>query len=230
MSESEKIVAAKKALELKEVKEAKNLGIGTGSTVAFFIQEMPQEFIRDKMFVASSIDTSIRLKAKGAKLLDPRFVDEIDVYIDGADAIDIDGNLVKGGGAALFGEKLLALISKAFIVISDSSKVVEDLRRVSIPVEVHSFALTYALKRIESYGLKPKIRESLKGKFGPVISDFHGVIIDVDASRWSGDLKSLEEALKKIPGIIETGLFLQMADLIIIGDKVNVGKKSREKL
>jgi len=224
-----KMRAAEAALKLEEFEKAEVVGIGTGRTVAHLISAIPEEDLKRKKFAASSIETALLLKKRGATVLDASALDEVDIYIDGADAVDPEGNLVKGGGAALFREKVLASMSNFFAVIVDEGKLVSDLRSRPIPIEVNPFALSYVLRRLREKGIDASVRESGGGKYGPVVSDSSGIIVDLKPWSWKGKLEELESELKKIAGIIETGLFIGMADLIIVGGESSVVTKQGRK-
>jgi len=204
-------------LEMDVLEKASVIGVGTGSTVALLIEEMPREILAEKLFATTSIDTMLRLKRRGARIVDISSVDEIDVYVDSADFFDINLNLIKGGGAAHFREKVLALQSRRFIAVVDESKFRENLLSEPIPLEVHPLALGYVLKRIKLLGLDASVRESGQGKWGPVVSESGGVVLDVNARKWRKSLKELDRELKMITGVIETGLFIEMVESIIVG-------------
>ncbi len=212
-----KSIAASKALELDEVVDSRIIGVGTGSTVKKFIELMPERFFRDKFFVASSWDTVLRLRSRGARVLDLMSVDRLDVYVDGADAVDPNGNLIKGGGAALLREKILANMAHNFVVIVDKSKIVDDLRVRRLPLEVVPQALSFVLRRLKEIGFNAEVRVSGKGKWGPVSSDSCGAIVDLDFSVWEAGLDELDIALKRITGVVETGLFIGMTDILVVG-------------
>jgi ribose 5-phosphate isomerase A len=217
--------AAEAALELEEYKESEVVGIGTGSTVAHLISLIPEKDFEEKTFVASSMETALSLKKRGAKVLEGALLDKIDIYIDGADAVDGEGNLVKGGGAALFREKILASMSDFFAVIVDESKLVESLKYKPIPIEVNPFALSYVLRKLREMELRGEVRKAGSGKYGPVVSDSFGIIVDLDASDWKEGIEELDRRLRNIVGVVETGLFIGMADAIIMGGEEAVVRK-----
>jgi ribose 5-phosphate isomerase A len=140
----------------------------------------------------------------------------LDVALDGADQIDNLLNLIKGGGGALTREKIVASAAKKFIVVADETKLVGKLGTdCRVPVEVLPFALAPALAEIEELGGKPFLRES-KGKVGAVVTDNGNYIVDVDFGVIT-DAQELNMQLKLIPGLIETGLFIAMADIVYLG-------------
>jgi ribose 5-phosphate isomerase A len=215
--EAEKQAAAKTALGLEEVKKSRILGVGTGSTVQYFIENLPPQYIDDKVFVASSIDTAYMLAKRGARVLDPLTVDEIEVYVDGADAVDSDGDLIKGGGAALLKEKILARNSDSFIVIVDRSKLIEDLRAYPIPLEIIPSSMPRVVRWLADMKLNPMVRRCGSGKWGFVVTENGNLIIDIDAREWRGGLEELDISMKRITGVVETGLFIGMSDIIVVG-------------
>ncbi len=210
-----------KALELPYWRDSKVIGIGTGRTVTMLLSLMPRGFLENKVFVASSLDTLLRLKTLGARVLDPSSVCRLDMYIDSADAFDEKARLVKGGGAALSMEKILAFASKRFIVVVEEEKLVKNILSVRIPVEVRKEAISIVAEVLREKGLKPEIREAQKGKRGPIITDLGGIIIDIDASMWNDTPEKLDRFLKSIPGVVETGLFIDMATDIVVGYRDN---------
>ncbi len=209
--------AIREVLSLRELLDAEIIGIGTGSTMTLLINNMPKHLITSKLFVASSIDTVMKLKMRGARVLDLNSIDEIDVYIDSADFYDKNKNLIKGGGGALSLEKILAFYSKTFIVVVDCFKERENLLNEKIPIEVRRDSITLVKKYLEKeLGLRTEVRVG-SGKKGPVISDSSGALIDLKAGEWMWSIEKLDEELHKIPGVIETGLFINMTDKLVIG-------------
>lgn len=215
--------AAKAAL--KYVDGASVVGVGTGSTVEKFIEllgSMARDY-RDRVFVASSLDTMLKLRGRGFKVVYPGVIDYIDVYVDGADEVDPGLNMIKGGGAALTLEKILTYYSRERIFIVDYRKLVKKLgEKHSIPIEVLPWAVSMVYSYLKNKGYNPVIRSARMGKYGPVVSDVGGVIVDIKPS--SFDPLELERELKMLPGVIETGLFIGMADRVIVGwsDRVEV--------
>ena len=222
-----KLNAARKAVEF--ITDAEVIGVGTGSTVEMFIKilsELGSDF-RDKVFTASSIDTVLKLSDIGLKVLHPASIERIDVYVDGADEVDRDLNMIKGGGAALTLEKILTYYSSKRIFIVDHTKLVSHLgEKHPVPIDVQPYALRMVYSYLLRRGYNPKIRYSVKGKYGPVISDIGGVIIDVYPPK-DFDPQELERELASLPGVIETGLFIGLADYVIVGyeDRVSVLKR-----
>ena len=208
------------ALVVKEFEEvlsnARIIGAGTGSTVSIIVDLLvSQGMLDDKIVVPSSIDTAMKLSSKGIAVTDPMTVEAIDAYIDGADEVDPYGNMVKGRGAALLGEKMLAYKSRVNIFVVDESKIVDKLGSMKpVPIEVHRWMLRTVEKVVRDMGYDYSFRSG--GKDGPVISDFCGVIMDLYTGPIS-DPYGLEDRLRSIPGLVETGLFLGYADYVVVG-------------
>ena len=229
--EKAKLMAAKYAFRLI-LPSHRVIGIGTGSTVEKFIQLLSEkrELFHDKVFVASSIDTALKLREHGFKVLSTTTINKIDVYIDGADEVDPEMNMIKGGGAAHVLEKILAYNAGTRIFIVDYTKLVSRLgEKHPVPVEVLPEALLFVYRRIKELGLRADIRKSRGGKYGVVISDTRGVIIDVHLDK-PVDAAELERVLCETPGIIGTGFFIGLADKIIVGypDHVEIIEKTRK--
>ncbi len=226
--EKAKLMAAKHAFQLIHPSH-RVIGIGTGSTVEKFIQILSEkrELFHDKVFVASSIDTALRLREHSFKVLNTTTIDKIDVYIDGADEVDPAMNMIKGGGAAHVLEKILAYNAKTRIFIVDYTKLVRRLgEKHPVPVEVLPEAALFVYRKIMELGLRADIRRSGGGKYGVVVSDTRGVIIDIHLDK-SVDVFNLERILRDVPGIIGTGFFIGLADKVIIGypDHVEIIEK-----
>ena len=223
-------IAKQKAAEeaLKRVLSLKPriLGVGTGSTVDVFIDMLPrfEKELRNVTFVCVSLYSAYRVAQKGFNVSQLSVVSEVDVYVDGADEVDGNMNMIKGGGGASTLEKIVAYASRYKIFIVDYTKLVKRLgEKHSIPVEVLPEALNVVYKKLKELGFEVSIRMVKSGKYGFVVSDTRGVILDVKPST-DFDPKELELVLKRIPGVVETGLFVDMADEIIVGypDRVEV--------
>ena len=209
-----KLKAARKALEL--IKDGMIVGLGSGSTAKLFIEELGKLVKEglDILAIPSSIDSHLLAVENGIPLTDLFQHPEVDIYIDGADQVDENLNLIKGGGGALTREKVLAHASKKFYVIVDENKLVERLS-MPIPIEVLPFAYGFVKKRLEEMGFRCELREG-KGKLRPVISDNGNFIADVHAGVVENPEK-MERDLK-IVGIIENGIFpSKIVDGVIVG-------------
>jgi len=212
-----KLNAAKKAVEY--VLDAEVIGIGTGSTVEKFIEVLAgyKSDLRDRVFTGSSIDTVLKLSKLGFKVADPLSLRKLEVYVDGADEVDPSLNMIKGGGAALTLEKLLTFYSRKRVFIVDHTKLVSRLgEKHPVPIDVLPQAVNMVLSYLMEKGYNVQIRYPHKGKYGPVVSDIGGVIIDVEVPD-GADPVVLEKELKLIPGVIETGIFINLADYVIVG-------------
>lgn len=207
-----KQAVARAALEY--VVEGEIVGVGTGSTANFFIDELGK--IRDKVkgAVASSEATAARLRSHGIEVLDLNDVDSMPVYVDGADEITPQGAMIKGGGGALTREKIVASVADRFICIADESKLVGVLGKFPLPVEVIPMAQAVVTRKLIALGGQPKLRMK-DGQ--PFITDNGCVILDVI------DLPILnpaeiETAINVIPGVVTVGLFAQRgADVCLLG-------------
>ncbi len=216
-----KMAAAKGALELILSRDIELLGIGTGSTVERFISLLPRDIVsKIEGFVPTSRDTARKLFERGfRRILDSTVLGSgLDAYIDGADEVDPRGRLVKGRGGALLGEKLVAFSSKYNVIIVDESKIVEILgSKKPLPVEVVPEGLEVVLRVFRDKGLRYSVRPC-NCKDGPAVSDWRGILVDL----YTGPLKDPEQfdqELHLIPGVVETGLFIDLTDVVVIGLK-----------
>ena len=192
------------------------IGVGTGSTANFFIDELAKIKHQIKGTVASSEATAARLAAHGIPVLDLNDVAEIAVYIDGADEITEQGAMIKGGGAALTREKIVASVSKKFVCIADGSKLVDVMGKFPLPVEVLPMARNAVSRQLAALGGQPKLR--LKPGTGEAfVTDNGGNILDV-AGLSITDPKGLEAQINQIVGVIAVGLFAARgADVCLLG-------------
>lgn len=190
------------------------IGVGTGSTANFFIDELGKIKQRIKGAVASSEATAERLRGHGIPVFDLNDVDAISVYVDGADEITDTGAMIKGGGAALTREKIVASVSGKFVCIADGSKLVQVLGKFPLPVEVVPMAGQAVMRKLAALGGQP----TLRAKAGlPVVTDNAAHIIDV-AGLSITDPVELERTINQIPGVITVGLFaLRGADVCLLG-------------
>jgi len=205
-----KNAAALKALEF--IENDTIVGVGTGSTVNFFIDGLAS--IKDKITgaVSSSEESSKRLKAHGIEVFDLNSIDILDVYIDGADEITSHMAMIKGGGAALTREKIVAAVAKKFICIADDSKQVRVLGSFPLPVEVIPMARSYVARELVKLGGDPVYRQGVITDNGNVILDVHNLEIL--------DPKKLETQINALVGVVTNGLFaLRGADTLILGSQ-----------
>ena len=204
-----KIEVAKAAL--KYVVPDSIIGVGTGSTANFFIDELATIKEHVEGAVASSVATANRLEENGITVFDLNDVEEISVYIDGADESDQQLNLIKGGGGALTREKIVAAVSSQFVCIADESKLVSVLGAFPLPVEVIPMSTNYVKRQIaETTGGSPILRDGFTTDNGNLILDIHGLKIK--------DPKRLENQLNNIVGVVTNGLFATRgADILLLG-------------
>jgi ribose 5-phosphate isomerase A len=192
------------------------IGVGTGSTANFFIDELAKIKDRIKGTVASSEATAERLRGHGIPVFDLNDVPSIAVYIDGADEIDNSGAMIKGGGAALTREKIVASVSKKFVCIADGSKLVPVMGKFALPVEVVPMAREAVTRQLAALGGQPRLR-TRPGSSEPLITDNGGQLIDV-AGLSITDPVGLETRINQIVGVIAVGLFAQRgADVCLLG-------------
>jgi ribose 5-phosphate isomerase A len=191
------------------------IGVGTGSTVNFFIDALAAMPERIAGAVSSSDASTSRLASHGIPVLDLNAVTGLDVYVDGADEATRDLHLVKGGGAALTREKIVAGASRRFVCIVDEAKLVARLGRFPLPVEVIPMARAYVARELARLGGRPVWREGVLTDNGCDILDVHDLQID--------DPVALERAINQIPGVVTNGLFAQRgADVLVIGTDTGV--------
>jgi ribose 5-phosphate isomerase A len=196
------------------------IGVGTGSTANFFIDELGKIKDRIKGAVASSEATAERLRAHGITIFDLNDIDSMSVYIDGADEITAQGAMIKGGGAALTREKIVASVAKKFICIADGSKLVDKLGKFPLPVEVIPMAQAVVARKLAALGGEPRLRVK-DGK--AVVTDNGCYIIDVLGLQIE-DPATLEAQINDIVGVVTVGLFARRgADIALLGtaDGVN---------
>ncbi len=179
------------------------IGVGTGSTANFFIDELGKIKDRIKGAVASSEATAERLRSHGITVFDLNDIDTMSVYIDGADEITAQGAMIKGGGAALTREKIVASVAKQFVCIADGSKLVETLGNFPLPVEVIPMAQAVVARKLAALGGEPRLRVK-DGK--PVVTDNGCYIIDVLGLKIQ-DPAALEAQINDIVGVVTVGLF-----------------------
>jgi ribose 5-phosphate isomerase A len=205
---------------VQHVKDDFVVGLGSGSTAAYAIEALGDRIRRDKLRVLgvpTSYQAFLLAVQHGIPMTTLEEHSVLDVDIDGADQIDPKLNLIKGMGAALAREKIVASVSKQTVIIADESKKVKALGEngQAVPVEVLPFAITVVKRRIEVVGGKAVLREG-KSKVGPVITDNGNVVVDANFGVIA-DAAKLEIKLKMIPGVVETGLFVGLANIAYVG-------------
>ncbi|KIO74771.1 ribose 5-phosphate isomerase [Pedobacter lusitanus] len=209
----EKQIAAREAV--KFIRQNDIVGLGTGSTAFFAIQEIAllvKNGLKIKG-VPTSENTAALAVSLGIELLPLEEVKGIDITIDGADEFDEQLNLVKGGGGALFREKIVASLTKNEIIIADSGKLVKQLGKFKVPVEVVPLALNYVLQQLAELNGKGEVRMKDNARF---ITDNHNIIVDADFGLIT-DATGLAESLNRIEGVLAHGLFVQLASKVIMG-------------
>lgn len=195
---------------LDYVKPGSIVGVGTGSTVNHFIDALGTMKGQIEGAVSSSIASTEKLKGLGIQVFDANEVDGLDVYVDGADEINAQGAMIKGGGAALTREKIVAAMSKQFICIIDDTKAVDVLGKFPLPVEVIPMARSYVARELVKLGGTPEYRQGVVTDNGNIILDVHNLSIV--------DPKKLEDQINALAGVVTVGLFAHRgADVSITG-------------
>jgi len=191
------------------------IGVGSGSTANFFIDELGKLKNRIAGAVASSEKTAERLKRHGIRLFDLNSVNELPVYIDGADEITEHLAMIKGGGGALTREKIVSAVAKKFVCIADESKLVPVLGKFPLPVEVIPMARAYVARQMVGLGGQPKLREGFATDNGNIVLDVWGLSILNPIE--------LEATINNITGVVTNGLFARRgADVLLLGTKNGV--------
>jgi ribose 5-phosphate isomerase A len=209
-----KQIAAEDAAKL--IQDGMTVGIGTGSTSAFAIEAISKRIKEGLSIkaVASSTRSEKLAKGAGITLIPFSEVEDIDLYIDGADEVDRNLNLIKGGGGALLREKILAFNSKEFIVIVDNSKLVPHLGKFLLPVEVTPFAIELTVRQLRKLGCTTTIRQEADKRY---ITDNGNIIVDCDFKKIE-QVAQLQDSINAIPGVVENGLFSKtIVSKVIVG-------------
>ena len=218
-----KLAVAKRAVAF--VEDGMRVGLGTGTTATIFIRELAERVKAGlKIRCVASSDASHNLGLSlGMDVTSLNDLPELDVYLDGADEVGPGLALIKGGGGALLREKIVASSAKRFIVLVDSTKIVDHLGKFPLPVEVIKMALPVVLPKLATLGLNPKQRPAKSGD-GPYLTDEGNYIVDcacgviADPARTAADIRS-------IVGVVEHGLFLQMASLALVAGEAGVTER-----
>ncbi len=206
-------------------------GIGTGSTVAFFIEELGRR-VKEENLQIIGVPTSFQSKILCQKyqipLRDTQDCSELDLAVDGADEVDPEFNVIKGGGAAQTREKIVAAMAKQFVVIVDESKLVPRLNCVfPVPVEIIPSALSYIQDQIKKLDGESILRMGIR-KDGPVVTDNGQFVLDVQFKPGS-DLRMVDQKLHQTPGVVETGLFYDLTAMVLVGSAKEMKVKKLEK-
>lgn len=202
-----KIAAAKAAITF--VQSGMTLGLGTGSTVNYFIQFLKQSGLKVRA-VATSLKTEVLAKAAGIPLLDPETIQEVDLAVDGADEIDPLGRMIKGGGGALLREKICATMARSLTVIVDESKCVKCLGTHPLPLEILPWGKLSTERELKSLGFSGKWREN-------TLSDNGNALFDIHFKEPLTNPEEINARLLNIPGIVATGFFFNLASRVIVG-------------
>jgi ribose 5-phosphate isomerase A len=217
--DQKKRIAAEAALD--HVQEGAVIGVGTGSTVNFFIDGLATLPRRIAGAVSSSDASTRRLQAHGIEVLDLNATGDFEIYVDGADEATRALHLIKGGGAALTREKIVAAASRRFICIVDDQKLVDRLGRFPLPIEVIPMARAYVARQVVRLGGQPAWREGVVTDNGNHILDVHGLAIS--------DPVALESELNQVAGVVTVGLFARRpADLLLVGTPAGVVTLARD--
>lgn len=213
--ERAKEAAGKKAAEF--IQEGMRVGLGTGSTAAYFIKALGARCAIGLKIqaVATSIQSTKLASEVGIPLVSPDTLFEFDITVDGADEIDPNFNMIKGGGGALLREKLLAQASREVIIIADPSKQVSHLGKFPLPIEVIPFLFQSTMKKLRGKGYTGKLR--LNRDQTVFITDNGNWIVDLNMKEPILNPQSMHEELKNITGVVDTGLFFQLVKRVIIG-------------
>lgn len=204
---------------IRYVVDGEIVGVGTGSTANFFIDALGDIRHRIKGAVASSEVTAARLISRGVNVYDLNQVEQIPVYIDGADEIDHSGAMIKGGGGALTREKIVASVAEKFICIADQSKLVKVLGKYPLPIEVIPMATNSVMRSLRALGAEPVLRMR---EGAPYVTDNHGYILDL-AGLQIHEPRELEQQINQLPGVISVGLFaLRGAAVCLLGTEQGV--------
>lgn len=186
------------------------VGVGTGSTVNHFIDALASIKHEISGAVSSSVQSTEKLSALGIKVLDLNSIDSFSVYVDGADEINAQKHMIKGGGAALTREKIVAAVAERFICIVDQTKQVEVLGKFPLPVEVIPMAAAYVARELTKLGGRPLLRDGVITDNGNVILDVHDLAISKPVE--------LEQQINNIVGVVTNGIFAQRsADMVLVG-------------
>jgi ribose 5-phosphate isomerase A len=208
-----KRIAAERATEY--IKNGMILGLGTGSTAYYMIKKVG-ELIQggmDLKAVATSKNTENLAREFQIPLVKIDEIDRIDLAIDGVDEIDMEFNAIKGGGGALFREKVIANLAKEVIWIMDDSKLVDSIGEFPLPVEILPYGYTHVIRKLKEYSLNPRTRMKSDEFF---ITDNGNYIVDLHIGK-PIDIGKVYSEVKEIPGVLEVGLFINMCNYIIIG-------------
>ena len=203
------------------VQSSSIVGLGTGSTTAYAIQHLGDRLksgdLKDIKGIPTSFQASVLAQKYGVPLITLDDADHIDIAIDGADEVDPNKQLIKGGGAAHTREKIVDSLAETFIIVVDQSKLVDPLGSTfPVPLEVLPLAIAPVTRAVQKLGGSPELRMGVK-KDGPVITDQGNMVLDVKFDAIANPAE-LEATLNNIPGVVENGVFVDLADTVLIGE------------
>ena len=212
------------AAATEQIRSGMVVGLGSGSTAALMIQALGAKLqsgeLSDIVGVPTSFQGEVLAAELGIPLQSLNAVDRIDLAIDGADEVDPAFQLIKGGGACHVQEKLVAVRAKRFVVVVDSTKLVDTLNLgFLLPVEVLPGAWRQVQGQLKAMGGEAQLRMAVK-KAGPVVTDQGNLVLDVKFAGGIGDPAALEAAINNIPGVLENGLFVNLTDQVLVGEIV----------
>ena len=218
---------------VEQIKDGMVLGLGSGSTAALMIEALGAKLsagqLKDIVGVTTSFQGEVLASQLGIPLQSLAAVERIDLAIDGADEVDPAFQLIKGGGACHVQEKLVASLAKRFVVVVDSTKIVERLNLdFQLPVEVIPSAWAQVQNTLVNLGGNAQLRMAVR-KAGPVITDQGNLVLDVSFDGGISDPENLEKRINNIPGVLENGLFVNIADEVLVGE-VNNGMANVRRL
>lgn len=221
---------------VEQIKDGMVLGLGSGSTAALMIEALGAKLsageLKDIVGVTTSFQGEVLASKLGIPLQSLSAVDRIDLAIDGADEVDPSFQLIKGGGACHVQEKLVATLAERFVVVVDSTKIVERLNLgFQLPVEVLPSAWTQVQNTLAKLGGNADLRMAVR-KAGPVITDQGNLVLDVSFDGGILDAEGLEKRINNIPGVLENGLFVNITDEVLVGEVINgvAGVRSLQKI
>jgi ribose 5-phosphate isomerase A len=223
-NDQEKEAAARASLRF--VKDGQVVGLGTGSTAKYFIQLLGEQVKNGLRIrgIPSSVRSGEQAASLGIPLTTLDDCQQIDVTVDGADEVDPQLRLIKGGGGALLHEKIVASATKQYVIITDATKRVPVLGKFPLPVEVIKFAQALVTKKIEALGAKVILRRNAEGK--PYLTDENNYILDCHFGQIS-DADGLARKLSDMPGVVEHGLFIGMASVVLVAGSTAVEELRR---
>ena len=210
---------------VEQIRDGMVVGLGSGSTAALMIQGLGAKLqrgeLRDIVGVTTSFQGEVLAAELGIPLKSLNAIDRIDLAIDGADEVDPSFQLIKGGGACHVQEKLVAVRAQRFVVVVDATKLVDTLNLgFLLPVEVLPGAWRQVQGQLAAMGGEPQLRMAVK-KAGPVVTDQGNLVLDVSFAGGIADPVSLEKEINNLPGVLENGLFVNLADQVLVGEIVD---------